>query len=400
MRDALGQGTILGYCTNVHAGATWDQTKANLQQHALAVKQRVSPAEPMGIGLWLSAQTARELVQENRIEELRDFLGEHGLLAYTFNGFPYGDFHQPVVKHRVYEPDWSDPARVAYTKDLIAILAQLLPDDQREGSISTLPVGWKTIGGDAQRLQAAARNLLNVAEHLQELEQNGGPLIHVDLEPEPGCYLERAPDVVRFFTEHLAPRSRQVDVTRHVRVCHDVCHTAVMFEDQTDTLRRYKSARIRIGKVQIASAIRVDFDSLNRRDRWAASKQLGDFQEARYLHQTVVQQQVGGPTVFYEDLPSALSALADAQAPVGEWRVHFHVPIYVDQIGLVGTTQEYVGQCLELLRNGEVGHWEVETYAWEVLPDKMKQETLADGIAEELMWLLQSVAAGQRTEGT
>ena len=67
---------------------------------------------------------------------------------------------------------------------------------------------------------------------------------------------------------------------------------------------------------------------------------------------------------------------------------------------LVGTTQEYVGQCLELLRNGEVGHWEVETYAWEVLPDKMKQDTLADGIAEELMWLLQSVAAGQRAEGT
>ena len=132
----------------------------------------------------------------------------------------------------------------------------------------------------------------------------------------------------------------------------------------------------------------------------AASKQLGDFQEARYLHQTGVQKQVGGPTVFYEDLPSALSALADVKAPVGEWRVHFHVPIYVNQIGLVGTTQEYVGQCLELLRNGEVGHWEVETYAWEVLPEKMKQDTLADGIAEELMWLLQSVAAGQRTAGT
>ena len=47
-----------------------------------------------------------------------------------------------------------------------------------------------------------------------------------------------------------------------------------------------------------------------------------------------------------------------------------------------------------------MGHWEVETYAWGVLPDKMKQGTLADGIADELRWLLQSVAAGQRAEGT
>ena len=32
-----------GYCTNVHAGATLDEMRANLQRHALAVKERYSP---------------------------------------------------------------------------------------------------------------------------------------------------------------------------------------------------------------------------------------------------------------------------------------------------------------------------------------------------------------------
>ena len=39
---------MIGYCTNVHAGATLEQTKANLQEYALEVKRLVSPDAPMG----------------------------------------------------------------------------------------------------------------------------------------------------------------------------------------------------------------------------------------------------------------------------------------------------------------------------------------------------------------
>ena len=44
-----------GYCTNVHAGATLEATRANLERHALEVKAEYSPDRPMGVGLWLSA---------------------------------------------------------------------------------------------------------------------------------------------------------------------------------------------------------------------------------------------------------------------------------------------------------------------------------------------------------
>lgn len=373
MHEALGPGTVLGYCTNVHAGATWEQTRRNLAEHAPAVKRLAGHDSPMGIGLWLPASVARELLEGDRVGELGDLLEEHGLLAYTFNGFPHGDFHQPVVKHRVYEPDWSDPARVSYTKDLVEILARLLPHGA-EGSISTLPVGWKTI----EAVDEAARNLRGVAQHLRRTHHETGALIHLDLEPEPGCYLERGEDVVRFFTEHLG------DTGGHLRVCHDVCHAAVMFEDQAAMFGRYDAAGIRVGKVQVSSAPRCDFDALAPAGRRAAAGALARFREPRYLHQTVIRD-AAGTTVFHEDLPAALSGLRGD--PAGEWRVHFHVPVYLERIGALGTTRDHVEQCLALLAGRGVSHWEVETYAWDVLPEDLRRDTLAEGIADELAWV-------------
>src|SRR4051812_25977904 len=79
-RSPLGWGTVVGYCTNVHAGATWEQTRANLLRYAVEVKRLVSPGRPMGVGLWLSARAAREVLGTGRAGELRAFLEEHGLV--------------------------------------------------------------------------------------------------------------------------------------------------------------------------------------------------------------------------------------------------------------------------------------------------------------------------------
>ncbi len=142
MRDWLGSGTVAGYCTNVHGGETYPEVLANLNRYTVAIKQRVSPDQPMGLGLWLSAAVARQVVADQQIAALRDWLRVRGLFVFTLNGFPYGGFHGPVVKHRVYQPDWCDPRRLAYTLDLIQILAGLIDDDATQGSISTLPIGW------------------------------------------------------------------------------------------------------------------------------------------------------------------------------------------------------------------------------------------------------------------
>src|SRR5262245_32923717 len=117
----------IGYCTNVHAGADLETTRANLERYALAVKSRVASNELMGVGLWLSAKAAEKRLAERQADKFLDWLQNVVLVPYTFNGFPHGDFHQAVVKHRVYHPTWWESDRLEYTLDLIAIQHLLLP---------------------------------------------------------------------------------------------------------------------------------------------------------------------------------------------------------------------------------------------------------------------------------
>jgi hypothetical protein len=295
----------------------------------------------------------------------------------------------------VYEPDWASESRTRYTIDLIRIQTQLLGDES-EGSISTLPVGWRSgISGVPGAVERAAENLLRVAHHLHVVEADTGKLIHLDLEPEPGCFLETSGDVVEFFNEHLLPRGDEEIIRRHLRVCHDVCHAAIMFEDQAEALGRYDNEGIAVGKVQLSSALRIRFDHLGDEDRRAALAQLHRFDERRYLHQTVVKTAGGGrETVFFEDLVDALASCHGAKLPDGEWRVHFHVPLFMERFDRLETTSN---QLLELLvlagRQLEVRHFEAETYAWDVLPAELKCDSLADGIARELTWLRDQSAA-------
>ena len=47
-------------------------------------------------------------------------------------------------------------------------------------------------------------------------------------------------------------------VRRHIRVCHDICHAAVMFEDQEEVLRKYAAAGIQVGKIQVSAALAMN----------------------------------------------------------------------------------------------------------------------------------------------
>ncbi len=376
--------TTFGYCTNVHANASLEKTRANLERHALGVKRRISPNEPMGIGLWLSANAAQELVSSGQVADFAAWLREIGLVPFTMNGFPYGDFHEPVVKHKVYQPTWYEPTRLDYTLQLAEILNELLPPGV-EGSISTLPVAWPAKLGEPladDLLRSAASNLQRAATCLAELEARTGRLIYICIEPEPGCVLDTADDIVSFYKDFLLSSDDERLIRRHLRICHDICHSAVMFEGQMVAMSKYEAAGIEVGKVQISSAVGVDFDALPAGERPAALELLrSKFVEPRYLHQTCVRD--GEQTTLYEDLP-----LAIAQAkPSGQWRTHFHVPIYWEGSAPFQTFQDQIGPCIQaVLARSNCRHFEVETYAWGVLPQELQHAELAEGIAQEMEW--------------
>ncbi|GIW96153.1 MAG: xylose isomerase [Pirellulaceae bacterium] len=376
----------IGYCTNVHPATDTGQMLEQWKRYALPVRRGWPADEPMGLGLWLPAEVVRQLSRDPELSRrVRQFLDENQLLPFTANGFPYGDFHSPIVKHNVYFPTWWDPRRADYTMRIADILDSWLPEGE-PASISTLPISWGCPPPDDEELKLAARHLLSVARHLADLEARTGRRIVLALEPEPGCALQRSGDVTAFFERYLWPIDRSL-CHAHLGVCHDICHAAVMNEQQTHVLELYRQAGIAIGKLQISSAVRMVLSGKAPDERARAFEQLSSFNEPKYLHQTTVRQE-GITDRFFEDLPLALGYYPEVPAG-GIWHVHFHVPVYLKTFGALQATDDALRECLRwICRTSGTFHWEVETYAWNVLPAHLKQPSLADGIRHELEHVL------------
>ena len=403
----------LTYCTNIHPASGWDAVFDNLQRYAPALKARFSPSAPFGIGLRISAREARELLESNRLQELRAFLDQAGLYIAIINGFPHGAFHGTVVKADVYAPDWRDDARVRYTLDLIEILTQLLPE-HLDGGISTAPLSYKAWMLDAHPYawEAITRNVARVAEALVRVKRVHGRMIHLDIEPEPDCSIENTDETIEFFEGWLlvagapmlaAALGAGLDEARrhlldHIHVCFDCCHFAVEYENAARAIERLRAAGIGIGRVQLSSALRVLWPD-DEAACAALAQRLRPFADATYLHQVVERQRSGDDGEAFADNGAALRRYPDlefalqraSEAGGKEWRIHFHVPLFASKYELFESTQDYVRQVLRrMLQTGATRHLEIETYTWDVLPPGLKLDLL-DSIAREYEWVLANI---------
>ncbi len=369
-RHPDGTPVHLAYCSNVHQAEDLAGVIAQLAAHAEPVRKRLCVGR-LGIGLWLARTAVTELAADKRaLTSLKAELAARGLETVTLNAFPYEGFHREVVKKDVYLPDWADPARLAYTLDCARVLAALLPDDARRGSVSTLPLGWRT-PWPAERADTARRALDQLAAGLGELESDTGRRIRVGFEPEPGCVVETTTQAVREFAD--------VDRDR-LGVCLDACHLAVQFEEPGEALGRLADAGLPIVKLQASCAVEAP-DPTDPRARAA----LRELAERRFLHQTRTVE--AGTVVGVDDLPDALDGDALPAASGSPWRTHFHAPLHAQPEPPLRTTADQLTSVLAGLLGGPSAvcdHIEVETYTWTVLP--RPPADLADGIAAELAW--------------
>jgi sugar phosphate isomerase/epimerase len=361
LRHPDGSVLHLAYCSNVHPADDLDGVAAQLERYAARVRERLG-APVLGVGLWVAAPALA--AGGGAAERLREQLDRLGLEVVTLNGFPYTAFHADVVKLDVYRPNWADEERRDYTLELARLLARLLPADVDEGSISTLPLGWRT-EWDADDQAAGRRALEQVAFGLAELEDETGKRIRLALEPEPGCTIETVAQASEFLAG-LAPE--------WIGLCLDACHLAVQFETAEGAVARLADAGVPVVKAQVSSALRVPEPA-------TARAFLDDFAEPRFLHQ--VRERVGAGVAGTDDLPQALDGGLPASS---EWRVHFHVPVHAAE----HTTQAELEATLAALAGGPspvTRHLEVETYTWGVLPDGPGgDDGLVEGLAAELAW--------------
>lgn len=384
----------LAYSTLVHPGDTWEEMRASVETYAPAVKARVSPAAPYGLSLRLSAASARTLTSDPaELSRFRRWLDEHDMYVYTVNAFPYGAFKGHTVMEEVYEPDWSTEDRVRYTIQVADILAEITPPSVAP-SIQTAPLAFRPKVTRDEHIRLLTRNLLRVVAHLIGLERRTGRRVKLAVEPEPYCFLETTEETVRYFRDYVwsgdgldslmritgLPAGEVAGLLRrHLGVVFDICHQSVQFEDIGASLTLLRDAGVPVFKLQAAAALRVPDVTPE------AIAALTPFTRTIYLSQTT--QERDGSLTRLLNLADAIDAWRRDPSPGGEWRTHFHVPVFLDDLGEFRTTRREIETALAVHARTPVSdHLEIETYTWDVLPGHLKTGDITEYVTRELEW--------------
>jgi hypothetical protein len=396
MKTPFGQ---LTYCSNIHTGEEWQQHFSVLRDNIPAIKANSAPDAAMGIGLRLANKASIDLTEPNNLDNFKQWLIENDCYVFTMNGFPYGGFHDVVVKDQVHAPDWTSTERVDYTIRMFHLLAKLLPDHLQEGGISTSPLSyrfwWKTPTSLSEATVIATKNMLLVVDELLVIAQQTGKILHLDIEPEPDGILENSVEFIEWYQqvllplaiEHFAKKSIEAHqvyeiIHTHIQLCYDVCHFGVSYEEPKTVIEQLNALGIRVGKIQISSALKVDFST----DAQAKLSALAQYNEPTYLHQVVAKLKDGNFEKF-PDLTEAINQFEDGK--YSQWRVHFHVPLFLENYGLLSSTQSEIIKTLTLQKEQPfTKHLEIETYTWGVLPSAF-QAPLNESISREIAWVKQ-----------
>ncbi len=371
----------LTYCGNVHAANDVDGWLAATRRYTVPVARRMTDdGHAFGLGVWWNATVAHHLATDAALRaRVAEFLASERLEPWTLNVFPYGDFHDERVKAAVYRPDWAESSRADYTLDAARAVAALVP----EGAvvpISTLPLGHAH--GDLERM---ARALASVGRELATLAATTGRSVVLALEPEPCCLCETTAQVADFLESRVfgpAGVREEAVLRRHLGVCVDLCHLAVVGEDPLAALRSLGARGVAVPKIQVSSCLEL-------RDPAAHLDDLLAFDEPRYLHQTF-----GNHGLRALDLDEVKERRAEFAA-ADRLRTHFHLPVFWDAPGPLGSTRAELERILPALEL-PLPLLEVETYTWSVLGAGWGQDgdrSLVEGLLRELRFVRGLVAS-------
>jgi hypothetical protein len=390
-------GGHFAYSTLVHPGDTWAEMRDSVETYAPLVKARVSPNGSYGLSLRISGESAAYLTA-NPDEQLGfcNWLNANDMYVFTVNAFPYGPFKGRTVMEQVYEPDWSTEERVQYTIEVADILARITPSTISP-SIQSAPLAFRPNVTRGEQVDRLTENVLRVVAHLIQLERDTGRRVKLALEPEPFCFLETTDETVRYFQDHIwsaegiailmrltsLPASEVAGlVRRHLGVVFDICHQSVQFEDIAASLRMLRDAGLPIFKLQVASALMVPEVSEHAVDALTA------FTNTIYLSQTTESRD--GQLTRRLNLSDAIEGWRTNPIGSREWRTHFHVPVFLDDLGGFRTTRGEIEKALAVHRDTPLSdHVEIETYTWDVLPAEFKSGDITDYVTREIDWVRQ-----------
>jgi hypothetical protein len=162
---------------------------------------------------------------------------------------------------------------------------------------------------------------------------------------------------------------------------YDICHQAVEYEDISASLQSLVDNDIPVFKLQEAAAVRIPQVSA------ASVEALREYVDSIYLTQTIERRD--GKLNRFLNLQDAFAAFEKDPGGQREWRTHFHVPIFLEDLGQhFKTTRFAIEEALAFHKRTPLSaQLEIETYTWDVLPDHLKTGDIVDYVVMEIEWV-------------
>ena len=395
----LGNGLgHLTYSTLVHPADNWEQLWDSLQTYLPQVKARVSPERAVRRLHPAVAPTAAELLVASRpsATKLKQFLTDQDLYVYTANAFLYGVFKGTRGQgaglragladrgaHAVHDAGRRHPRRD---------LARRAPP-----SIQTAPLGFKPhVTGPGRRRQlhrarAAGRRAPGADRSAHRPARDARPRARAALLSRndrrdrrllPGTISTPASRPARLAKLAGIPMdTAHGALRRHLGIVFDIGHQAVGFEDIPTSLQKLVDAGIPIFKLQEVAAMHIREVTDEKIEALAALRQdrlsVADGREERRR-----------PSRALPEPRRRVRRLADATRRRAKWRTHFHVPVFLEDLGPAArraSPSSRRSRCTRRRRSRR--QLEIETYTWDVLPDHLKTGDIVDYVCRELEWV-------------
>jgi sugar phosphate isomerase/epimerase len=409
-----GRRVRLAYCLNVLASEDERALVAQLDAVCVPVREHVVRATgggTLGVGLYLPANLAFTLAEDRAADRRRALVQafeERGLAVFSANAFPFGGFHRPGLKQRVFRPAWDERERVLFTAAVAVVATEFAARDAAAPgghfSISTHTGLHRDEPRALERVEAVGAGLAFALVLLERIAAARGVDVVLALEPEPRSLAGDTHELAALWPRLVAAIEAELErrgvrapaelVRRHLGLCLDTCHAAVEFEDGGSAARCAHALGIAVGKVQVSSALRLERPGSDAVGR----ERLLALDEPVYLHQVTARTRdeflrCGDLSELARRLSSGERA---AWLAADEWRCHFHVPVDAPEPlpgagGLATTAREGAATLGVLLDDPSLWgtrdlHVEVETYTFDVLPAELRAGGLAAGLARELEW--------------
>ena len=367
------------YCMNVHPGETLESVFDALKTVTLPLRDALLGAErEFAIGLRLGHLAAEALRSPGQFRRLSSFLARNRLSVIGINGFPYGAFHDEMVKTAVYEPDWTARERIQYTCNLFYALTHFPLSRMGEhcASVTTVPLAYDRGQGFVPGM---FQNLCEMALFLRKLEGFTGHRLCLALEPEPDCLLESTRTTIDFFEELWQYPEWNPAYRDYIGLCFDTCHFALGYEDPQNALREIVSANIPVERIQVSAALEVE--------PGISVDDLLPFLDLVYLHQTRRLEPNGVLCSFPDLTTEVIHELLNSSA-----RIHYHVPLAWAGEGHLRSTRQTLTPGF--WRYVRAGGWpvEVETYAFSVYPSSLRTCTLSEALFADIRWVQEQLS--------